>query len=84
MVYNKRGQTLMMSIITAIFIFIIGFIFVNFIMTDVTTFRTAMDCNNASISDGSKLTCLMGDSVVIYTILILLSSAGGIIISRLV
>jgi len=84
MIKNDKGQTVMLSIFFGIFIFLIGIVFINFLIPDVTTFRTGMDCSNSSgISSGSKLTCLFGDAVVPYWILLILSMAGGVILSRL-
>jgi hypothetical protein len=60
---NKKAQ-LGLSIINAIFIFIIGMLIINFLMPEVTDFRTNMDCSNYSgISDATKLLCLVGDVV---------------------
>ena len=81
---NNRGQTVMLAILFAIFIFLVGMVFVNFLTDDVTLFRTGMNCSNASgISDGSKLTCLFGDAAVPYWILLVISLAGGTIFARL-
>lgn len=81
---NNKGQTLMLSILFAVFIFLVGIVFVNFIIGDVTTFRTAMSCASAStISDGAKLTCLFGDAVVPYWIMLIISLAAGNIFARL-
>ena len=81
---NNKGQTLMLSLLFAIFIFLAGIVFVNFLTDDVTTFRAAMNCSDAAgISDGAKLTCLFGDSVVPYWILLIVSLAGGTIFARL-
>lgn len=83
---NNRGQTLGISIIIAITIFIVGLMSINFIRDEVTTVRAAsgLDCSNATgISDGTKLTCLAVDLVVPYFILLVFSVAGGLIIARL-
>ena len=80
---NKRGQTLGIAIVAAIFIFIIGLAVVNLIMPEVTNFRTGMDCANPTgISDGTKLLCLCGDGVIPYFILLVFSISLGGIISR--
>lgn len=82
---KKKGQTLMLSILFGVFIFLIGMVFINLIIPDVTTFRTLMGCSDAStLSDGSKLTCLFGGAVVPYWILLIISIGGGSILSRLV
>ena len=81
---NRRGQTMALAIMSAIGVFIIGLMFVNFIMPEVTNFRTDMNCENATaISDGAKLLCLAGDSVVPYFILLVFSIGIGAITARL-
>lgn len=72
-----------LAILSALAVFIIGLMFVNFIMPEVTTFRTAMSCSDSTISDGAKLLCLFGDVTVPYVIVTILSLAVGAITSRL-
>lgn len=80
---NNRGQ-LSLAIINAIFIFIIGMLIINFLMPEVTDFRTNMNCDSyTTISDGTKLLCLVGDVVVIYWIWLVFSIVIGIILARL-
>ena len=80
---NKKGG-MGIAIILSIFIFIVGMGVVNLIMPEVTTFRTGLSCADASsISDGTKLTCLVGDMVVPYFILLVISLAGGFLIEKL-
>ena len=73
---NKRGA-LFLSIFIGIFIFAMGVLFIPFIVDDITTFRTGMDCTNASISDGSKLSCLGSDLAIPYLIWFFCSIAVG-------
>lgn len=81
---NKKGN-LGIAIVSAIVIFIIGLAVINLIMPEVTIFRINMDCSNPTgITDGTKLTCLAGDLVVPYFILLVLSISLGGIISRFV
>lgn len=81
---NAKGQTTMLSVWFAIFIFLFGIVFINFLSLDVDTARTALSCSSAStISDGTKLTCLVVDIVLPYWILLILSVAGGLILDRL-
>lgn len=83
---NKKGGSLFFSIITAVFIFMIGMVVINLIKPDVTLARDAnnLDCTNATgISDGTKLTCLAVDLVVPYFILIILSVSIGLIMENL-
>jgi hypothetical protein len=80
---NKKGQ-LGLAIISAIFVFIIGMLIINFLMDEVTNFRVNMNCDSyTTISDGTKLLCLVGDVVVIYWIWLVFSIVIGIIIARL-
>jgi hypothetical protein len=82
---NRKAQTLGISIVVAIFIFIIGLSVVNLIMPEITQFRTDMSCSDAAnISDATKLTCLAGDTVVFYFILLVFSISVGGIIARFV
>lgn len=81
---NNRGS-LIFGIITAAMIFLAGFTILNFIKQDVTTARAvdSLDCSNQSISDGTKLTCLGADATIPIMILLLLSTAGGIVAGKL-
>jgi hypothetical protein len=80
---NRRGS-LGIAIVTAIFVFIVGLAVINLILPEVTNFRTDMDCSNAAgITDGTKLTCLIGDTIVPYFILLILSVTIGGIVERL-
>lgn len=81
---NKKAQTMGLAIINTIAIFLIGFMFINFLMPEVTDFRVNLNCSDASnIHDGNKLLCLMGDATVPYFILLIFSLGLGIIMSRL-
>lgn len=82
---NKKAQMgLGFAIVVAIVIFMIGMINVNFIKDEVTRARgsTQMNCSDSTISDGSKLTCLLIDLVVPYFIIIIVATAGGLITAR--
>ena len=81
---NKKGG-LGLAILSTIGIFIIGFMFLNFLMPEVTQFRTDMNCASADdIHDGVKILCLITDTVVPYWILLILSIGLGAITSRFV
>ncbi len=82
---NRKGQGLFMSIIVGVMIFMVGVLFINFLMPEVTVVRNAtnLDCSNAAgISDGTKLACLVVDLVIPYFILLIFSFSGGIIAGR--
>ena len=81
---NKRGQTLGVSIMTAIFVIIVGLMFVNFLMPEISNFREDMNCASAdTISDGTKLLCLVTDATIPYWIMLVLSTTIGLITARL-
>jgi len=80
---NKKGQTMGLAILSTIAVFVIGFMFINFLMPEVTNFRTDMNCISPNISDGSKLMCLMGDLAIPYIMLSILSLAVGAITARM-
>jgi len=80
---NKKGS-LGIAIISTIFVFIIGLTCINFITGEVTNARDDLNCSDAaSISDGTKLLCLVVDTQVPYWILIIVSLAIGGIIARM-
>lgn len=82
---NKKGS-LFFSIITAIFIFMVGMVVVNLIKPDVTLARSAtnLDCTNSTgISDGTKLTCLAVDLVIPYFMILVIAVSVGLIVEKL-
>lgn len=82
---KNKAQTLGIVIISGIVILIIGFAIINLLTPEITQFRIDMNCANPSqISDGTKLTCLVGDVTVIYWIWAILSISLGGIISRFI
>jgi hypothetical protein len=81
---RNRGQTMGIAIVSAIFIFIVGFLVINFLMGEITSFRADMQCANpAAISDSTKLLCLATDATVPYWIVLMFSILVGAITSRL-
>ena len=81
---NKKGQTMGLAVLIAITIFIVGMLSVNYLKPEIVRARSSagLDCTNADISDGTKLTCLAVDVVVPYFFVLVFSVAGGIITSR--
>jgi len=77
--YNKKGSVFF-GIGIGIVIFIFGVLFLPFIMDDVTTFRTAMDCSNTDITGGTMLSCLVGDAIVPYLIWFFISLSLGFVV----
>ena len=73
-----------LAILTAVAIFIVGFVLMNFLLPEVDTFREDIGCATAAtLSDGGKVLCLVGDGIIPYVILGILSLAIGGITSRL-
>ncbi len=81
---NNKAQIsgIGIAIVVAMFLFIIGMININFIKDEVTRTRGDLNCSLTTISDGSKLTCLLTDLVIPYFIIIIISAAGGLITSK--
>jgi len=83
---NKKAQsaTMPLAILGTLAVFICGFVLIQFLMPEVTTFRTDMGCADATtLNDGAKVLCLIGGAVVPYAILSVVSLAIGLIISRM-
>ena len=79
---NKKGQSFGIALMGAIMIFLVGLTTINFLADEVTSARTNLECSSAAtISDGTKLLCLVIDTTVIYFMLILFSVSGGLVIS---
>jgi uncharacterized membrane protein len=70
----------MLGIGIALFVWVFGILFLPFLIDDITTFRTDMDCSNTSISGGSMLVCLAGGITAPLWIWTILSLAIGFII----
>jgi hypothetical protein len=69
---NKKGN-MFFGITVALFLWIMGILILPYMTDSVTDSRTALDCSNTSISDGTKLTCLYTDAIVPYFIWFLVS-----------
>lgn len=73
-----------LAILSFLAVLVIGLMFVNFLMPEVTTFRADMSCASVdTISDGNKLLCLFGDATVPYVIVLIVGLGIGAITSRL-
>lgn len=82
---NKKGQAnLGIAIIVGFMIFLVGIPIINILKPDVDIARgsTALDCTNTSITDGNRLACLAVDLTIPYFMLLIMSAAGGVIVSR--
>lgn len=84
---NKKGQLNMIgiSLMIAIFLFMIGITQINFIKGIVTDVRggSQLYCSSTNLSDGQKLTCLLVDLVIPLFIITIFSATGGIITAKL-
>ncbi|MFP4457166.1 MAG: hypothetical protein ACLFPS_05845 [Clostridia bacterium] len=81
---NKKGL-LGVTILTTIAILIVGLVTVNFLFSEVDTFRAGLNCASPdSISDGTKILCLVGDITIPYYIYIIFALALGGILIRVV
>jgi len=81
---NKKGQTFGIVILSAIVIFIIGMMCINFVLTEVSNARIDLSCSSAdTISDGTKLLCLVVDTNVPYFIWLVFCISFGAILVRL-
>lgn len=78
---NKKGN-IYASIMVAIIIFMVGMIVVNFISPEITTTYTDLNCA-APATDGTKVLCLVVDTVLPYFFILVLSLIGGIITEKL-
>lgn len=75
---NKKGS-IFIGVAIGLFIYVVGILFIPFIMDDIDTSRTSLDCGNTSITDGTKTVCLMQDLTIPYFIWFIVSFAIGII-----
>jgi len=74
---NKKGSVFL-GLSLGIFIFVIGVLIMPFLLDDVTTFRTEMNCSTDTISNGAKITCLYGGALIPYYIWFFSSLAVGL------
>jgi len=83
MLKNKKGS-LGLAILGSLFCLIVGLMLVNFLMPEITQFRTDMSCADASaIHDGVKILCLISSATIPYWIVIVFSLVIGGITARL-
>ncbi len=72
------------AILSAIVIFIIGIMAINFLMPEVSTARINLSCDDAAnISDGTKFLCLIIDTQIPYFIWLIFSISMGAVLSRM-
>lgn len=81
---NKKAQSLGISMMSLIFFVIIGFMCINFFFNEISTARTSLNCASPNtISDGTKLLCLVVDLTIPYWIWIILVVGIGFILIRM-
>lgn len=76
---NKKGSAFF-GLAIGIVVYIMGVLFIPFLMDDVTTFRDAMSCSSSEITGGTMLSCLVADAAIPYLIWFIISLALGFII----
>ena len=94
---NKQGQTIFMSVIVGIFLFLFGILFVSILDTETKELENpttssgspSLNCGSAdnptlTITDGAKLACLGTETIVPYFIVLIVSVAGGFITERFI
>lgn len=82
MINGKKGNVFFGLAVFAL-IYVFGVLFIPFIADDIVTARTQLDCTNASIIDGAKLTCLETDILIPYFIWFFISAAFAFLIGGL-
>lgn len=82
----KKGQTALLALMIGIFIFMLAMVFIDPISDVITEARATdqLDCDNSSISDGHKMTCLIVDLLLPYFIGVVIAIAGGWIGAKLI
>ena len=84
MIKSKRGQTLGITIVALIFVFIVGFMTINFLFDEVSNFRVNLNCASAAdITDATKLLCLVVDTAIPYWILLIFTITIGAVAARM-
>ena len=82
---NKKGQSLGLSIMAGLLFLLVGFMAVNFIITEVNEARANLECSDAgNIQDGNKLLCLVVGITIPYWIWIILAVSIGAITTRFI
>ena len=80
MINKSKKGSVFFGVGIGIFIYIMGVLFLPFLMDDVSTFRGEMDCSNVAIGNGEMLSCLVGDLTIPYIIFFIISLALGFVI----
>lgn len=81
----NRKANVMTAVMMALIFFMAGALVINFIKDDITISRNSanLDCaNDANISDGTKITCLLMDAAIPYIFIAIFSLIGGIVTEK--
>jgi hypothetical protein len=86
MAMNNHGQAAMVGLMIGVFIFLLGMGFIDPMRDVITEVRASdqLDCDNSSITDGAKMTCLAVDLTLPYFILIVLATAGAWVSAKII
>lgn len=86
MVLGKAGQAALVGLGIGVMIFMMAMVFTTPLKEVITEYRNAsnLDCDNSSITDGTKSTCLMIDLLLPYFIISVLAVAGGWVTARII
>jgi hypothetical protein len=95
---ENKGQSILMGVIIGVMLFLVGMVFLNFITPEhwidgSDSMLVELGCGTvaangtivgaaAGISDGVKATCLIGEIIIPYFIVLVISAVGGIVLAR--
>ena len=81
---NKKGNMgeIALTVLIAGMLFVSGMLFINPLRDSYDSFRTDVGCSDVTISDGTKVLCLGADLVNPLFILMVVSTAGGFVVSK--
>ena len=77
---NKKGGVYL-SVIIGLMIYISGVLFIPFLLDDIDTTRSDLNCSSAAtLTGGEMITCLMVDLIIPHLIWIVISLALGFLL----
>lgn len=78
---NKKGN-IFLGLVLGIFVWIMGILFMPFLIEVLDVSRTDLSCSTTAISFGTKLICLSGDLIIPYLIWTLAVIFLGLVVGR--
>lgn len=86
MALKKKGQVMLVSLMIGVLIFMAGMIMIDPLKDVITEVRgsSQLDCLNATISDGNKMSCLAVDLSLPYFIIVILGLVGAVVSAKLI